>query len=134
MYYADTASVGKKGRFDFVSPTPDKGGKYGLVLPGDSFVEFIVTGDAVSLTADVANLPASVEVQEGLDTRLFYDYLGFNQTMREKRMPIDSQAQDSTLTEAERAQLVQDLEVLNIQVEAEQDRIQVEHGRRCLPK
>ena len=95
MYYADTASVGKKGRFDFVSPTPDKGGKYGLVLPGDAFVEFIVTGDAVSLTANVAT-SASVEVQEGRDTRLFYDYLDFIQTMREKRMPIDSQAQDST--------------------------------------
>ena len=134
MYYADTASVGKKGSFDYVSPTPDKGGKYGLVLPGDAFVEFIVTGDAVSLTADVGNLPASVEVQEGLDTRLFYDYLDFIQTMREKRMPIDSRAQDSTLTEAERAQLVQDLEVLNIEVEAEQDRIQEEHGETLFAK
>ena len=67
MYYADTATVGKKGRFDFVSPTPDKGGKYGLVLPGNAFVEFIVTGEPVSLTADAANLPGSVEVQEGED-------------------------------------------------------------------
>ena len=134
MYYADTASVGKKGSFDFVSPTPDKGGKYGLVLPGNAFVEFIVTGEAVSLTADAADLPGSVEVQEGEDTRLFYDYLDFIQTMRDKRMPIDSRAQDSTLTDAERAQLVQDLEVLNIQVEAEQDRIQEEHGETLFAK
>ena len=61
MYYADTASVGKKGHFDFVSPTPDKGGKYGLVLPGNAFVEFILTGEAVSMTADAADLPGSVE-------------------------------------------------------------------------
>ena len=134
MYYADTASVGKKGSFGFVSPTPDKGGKYGLVLPGNAFVEFLVTGEAVSLTADAADLPGSVEVQEGEDTRLFYDYLDFIQTMREKRMPIDSRAQDSTLTEAERAQLVQDLEVLNLQVEAEQDRIQEEHGETLFAK
>ena len=134
MYYADTATVGKKGRFDFVSPTPDKGGKYGLVLPGNAFVEFIVTGEPVSLTADAANLPGSVEVQAGEDTRLFYDYLSFIQEMREKRIPIDSRAKDSTLTEAERAQLLQDLEVLNIQVEAKQDRIQEEHGETLFAK
>ena len=134
MYYADTASVDKKGRFDFVSPLADKGGKYGLVLPGDAFVEFLVTGDAVSLTADAADLPGSVEVQEGEDTRLFYDYLAFIQELREKRAPIDARAKDSTLTEAERAQLIQDLEVLNIQVVAKQDRIQEEHGGTLFAK
>lgn len=134
MYYADTTTVGKKGRFEFVSPAPDKGGKYGLVLPGNAFVEFIVTGDPVSLTADVANLPGSVEVQEGEDTRLFYDYLSFIQEMREKRLPIDARAQDSTLTDAERAQLKQDLDVLNIQVEAKQDRIQEEHSETLFAK
>ena len=86
------------------------------------------------MTADTANLPGSVEVQEGEDTRLFYDYLSFIQEMREKRIPIDARAKDSTLTEAERAQLLQDLEVLNVQVEAKQDRIQEEHGETLFAK
>ena len=79
MYYADTTIAGKKGRFDFVSPGAEKGGKYGLVLPENAFVEFIVTGEAVSLEAIVTDLPGSVKVTEGEDTQLFYDYLGFIQ-------------------------------------------------------
>lgn len=134
MYYADTAVVGSKGRFEYTSPTPDKGGKYGLVLPENGFIELVVTGDPVELTADVANLPGSVVVKEGEDTRLFYEYLGFIQQMREKRGPIDARAKDSTLTEAERMQLTQDLEVLNLQVEAEQDRLQEEHGNTLFAK
>ena len=134
MYYADTAAVADKGRFTFPSPPADEGGKYGLVLPENAFVEFIVTGADIALTADLSDLPGSVRVQEGLDTQLFYDYLGFIQTMREKRAPIDARAQDSTLTDAERAQLVQDLEVLNLQVEAEQVRIQEEHGHTLFGK
>jgi len=75
-----------------------------------------------------------VVVKEGEDTRLFYEYLGFIQQMREKRGPIDARAKDSTLTEAERMQLTQDLEVLNLQVEAEQDRLQEEHGNTLFAK
>lgn len=134
MYYADTTIAGKKGRFDFVSPGADKGGKYGLVLPENAFVEFIVTGEAVSLEAIVTDLPGSVKVTEGEDTQLFYDYLGFIQDMRDKRIPIDAKAQDSTLSEASRAQLVQDLQVLNLQVEAEQLRIEEEHGETLFAK
>ena len=134
MYYADTASVGAKGRFDFPSPPADEGGKYGLVLPDNAFVEFIVTGEDIALTADVSDLPGSVEVEKGQDTRLFYDYLGFISDMRDKRAPIDERARDTTLTEAERAQLVQDLEVLNLQVEAEQVRIQEDHAGTLFAK
>ena len=79
-------------------------------------------------------MPASVEVKKGLDTELFYDYLAFIQDMREKRAPIDSRAQDSTITEAEMAQLKQDMAVLNLQVEAEQDRIQEDYGHTLFAK
>lgn len=134
MYYADTALVASKGRLSYPSPPADKGGKYGLVLPENAFLEFIVTGSPIELTADLANLPASVEVSKGLDTKLFYDYLGFIQDMREKRAPIDASARDTALSEASRAQLGQDLEVLNLQVQAEQDRVQREHGETLFAK
>ena len=134
MYYADTAVVGAKGKFQFPSPPAEKGGKYGLVLPENGFVEMIVTGNNIELEADRATLPGSVVVKTGRDTELFYDYLGFIQDMREKRAPIDARAQDSTMTEAEKAQLTQDLQVLNLQVEAEQDRIQEEHGSTLFAK
>ena len=134
MYYADTAVVGAKGKFEYRSPAAEKGGKYGLVLPENGFVEMVLTGGPVALKADLTDLPASVEVSEGLDTELFYDYLAFIQDMREKRAPIDSRAQDSTITEAEMAQLKQDMAVLNLQVEAEQDRIQEEYGHTLFAK
>ena len=134
MYYADTAVVGKKGVFEYASPSADKGGKYGLVLPGSGFVEMVLSGGPVSLKADVANLPGSVQVEEGLDTELFYEYLAFIQDMRERRAPIDAKAQDSTITEAEMAQLKQDMSVLNLQVEAEQDRIQADDGHTLFAK
>ncbi len=134
MYYADTATVSAKGRFEFPSPPAEKGGKYGLVLPENGFVEMIVTGGDIELEADRSDLPGSVVVTKGEDTRLFYDYLEFIQDMREKRAPIDARAQDSTMTEAERSQLRQSLEVLNLQVEAEQDRIQEEHGETLFAK
>ena len=134
MYYADTAAVDAKGRFSYPSPPADEGGKYGLVLPGNAFVEFIVNGDDVTLTANVGDLPGSVQVQEGSDTELFYQYLGFIQDMRERRAPIDARAQDTTLTEAERAQLVQDLEVLNLQVQAQQTQILEDHAGTLFAK
>jgi thiol-disulfide isomerase/thioredoxin len=134
MYYADTAIVASKGRLTYPSPSADKGGKYGLVLPGNAFLELIVTGGPIDITADLADLPASVNVKTGLDSKLFYGYLEFIQELREKRAPIDSRAKDTTLTEASRAQLVQDLEVLNLQVEAEQDRIQEEYGETLFAK
>lgn len=134
MYYADTAVVGAKGRFSYPSPGADKGGKYGLVLPGNGFVEMVLTGEDVVLEAERNDLPGSVVVKKGQDTQLFYEYLRFIQDMRDRRAPIDARAQDSTLTEAERAQLVQDLAVLNLQVEAEQDRIQEEHGHTLFAK
>ena len=134
MYYADTAVVASKGRLTYASPPAEKGGKYGLVLPKSQFLELILTGTSVDIKADLANLPASVEVKTGIDSQLFYDYLDFIQDMREKRAPIDASAKDSTLSEAGRAQLVQDLAVLNLQVEAEQDRIQEEHGNTLFAK
>lgn len=134
MYYADTAAVDAQGRFSYPSPDPDKGGKYGLVLPGNGFIELIVTGEDVELEADKTDLPGSVKVKKGEDTRLFYGYLSFIQDMRDKRAPIDERARDSTLSEAERAQLKQDLDVLNLQVEAEQDRIQEQHGQTLFAK
>ena len=100
MYYADTAIVASKGRLTYPSPSADKGGKYGLVLPGNAFLELIVTGGPIDITADVADLPGSVNVKTGLDSKLFYGYLEFIQELREKRAPIDSRAKDTTLTEA----------------------------------
>ena len=134
MYYADTAVVGVQGQFEYPAPAPDKGGKYGLVLPENGFVEMVLTGGPVTLSADLSDLPSSVEVEEGLDTQLFYGYLDFIQDMREKRAPIDSKAQDSTITEAEMAKLKGDMAVLNLQVEAEQDRIQEEYGHTLFAK
>lgn len=134
MYYADTAVVASKGRLTYSCPPAEKGGKYGLVLPKSQFLELILTGTSVDIKADLANLPASVEVKTGIDSQLFYDYLDFIQDMREKRAPIDASSKDSTLSEAGRAQLVQDLAVLNLQVEAEQDRIQEEHGNTLFAK
>lgn len=134
MYYADTAVVGVQGQFEYPAPAPDKGGKYGLVLPENGFVEMVLTGGPVTLSADLSDLPSSVEVEEGLDTQLFYEYLDFIQDMREKRAPIDSKAQDSTITEAEMAKLKGDMAVLNLQVVAEQDRIQEEYGHTLFAK
>ena len=134
MYYADTAVVDAKGKFAFSSPAPDKGGKYGAVLPDNGLIEVIVTGTDIALEADVEDLPGSIVVRDGEDTRLFYDYLAFIQEMRDKRAPIDARAQDSTLTEADKAQLKQDLEVLNLQVEAKQYSLQEEHGETLFAK
>ena len=134
MYYADTAVVASKGRLTYSCPPAEKGGKYGLVLPKSKLLELILTGTSVDIKADLANLPASVEVKTGIDSQLFYDYLDFIKDMREKRAPIDASSKDSTLSEAGRAQLVQDLAVLNLQVEAEQDRIQEEHGNTLFAK
>lgn len=134
MYYADTAVVDSKGKFGFPSPAPEKGGKYGAVLPGSGLIEVIVTGSHIALEADVTDLPGSVVVKQGEDTRLFYDYLAFIQEMRNKRAPLDERAKDSTMTEAEKAKLRQDLEVLNLQVEARQYSLQEEHGGTLFAK
>ena len=134
MYYADTATVGKKDASPTRVPPPDKGGKYGLVLPGNAFVEFIVTGERYG-SPPMPPISRAVSRFKRARTRGCSTITSLSsRRCGRSAFPLTPRAKDSTLTEAERAQLLQDLEVLNIQVEAKQDRIQEEHGETLFAK
>lgn len=116
MYYADTTVATSSGRFSFDAPQGDKGGKYAAILPGNVFIELIVSGEAVNISADLKDLPGSVVVKKSLENKLFYGYLGFISEMREARKPIDTLGQDSTISDAVRDDLIAQLTVLNAEV------------------
>lgn len=116
MYYSDTTVADKSGHFSFDAPQGDKGGKYAAILPGNIFIELIISGEAVKISADITDLPASVEVKKGLENQLFYGYLGFISEMREVRKPIDALGQDSTISDEVREDLIAQLTALNDQV------------------
>jgi len=116
MYYADTTVATNDGRFRFDAPQGDKGGKYAAILPGNIFIELVITGEEVKMTADLDDLPGSIEVKKSVENKLFYNYLSFIGEMREARAPIDQAYADSTISAVERESLMAEMSILNEEV------------------
>ncbi len=74
QYYKDTARVNSKGEFVFEGEKELPGGIYSVILPGNTYFEFIVNEQNFYLETDTANLIENMKVKGSLENKLFYDH------------------------------------------------------------
>ncbi len=74
QYYKDTARVDANGVFVFEGKDELPGGIYSVILPGNTYFEFIVNEQNFYLETDTSNLVLNMKVKGSLENQLFYDH------------------------------------------------------------
>ena len=127
QFVLDTVRYEGGGRVSFACPSPDKPGRYSVVLQEDKNVDFLFSGSPVSMTIRSGPLPASVTIEEGVESKLMFDYMMFMEGMREKRAPYDEVLFSESTSPEEKNDAEESIIALGAQVLAQQDVIMSEH-------
>jgi len=131
QYIVDTAARNDDGLFVFESDTSalPKGIYLVVLAPNNEYFQMVIGDDPdqeFQLATSTENL-AKVTVSSSQENKLFFDYLGFLDGMSEKTTPFREQLQDSTLTDAQRDPIMEQLNGITAEVTTEQNRIVAAH-------
>jgi len=131
QYIVDTAARNDNGLFVFESDTSalPKGIYLVVLAPNNEYFQLVIGDDPdqeFQLVTSTDNL-AKVTVNSSKENELFFDYLGYLDGMSEKTTPFRELLKDSTLTDAQRAPIMAELNVITALVNDEQARIVKEH-------
>jgi len=74
QYYKDTSAFNAKGVCKFKGKDPLPPGIYSIILPGNTYFEFIINEQEFQLSTDTGNLVANMEVKNSLENKLFYEH------------------------------------------------------------
>lgn len=131
QYIVDTARVNDKGEYVFKSDTNAlPAGIYLVVLaPDNSYFQMLIGNDGdqdFRLETSMDNL-SKIKASGSKDNELFFDYLSFLDVQQQRSAPIREQLQDTTITEAARAELIAVMDGISEDVTKHQDKIIAEH-------
>ena len=127
QYIADTATVNDAGKFVFSSATSElPRGIYLVVLAPDNVYFQILVGSekdqVFSLKTEVDNL-SDVAVKSSPENQLFFEYMDYLSQQQEKVAPIRTELADSSLTDIQRAELEEVMEVIDKEVSGYQNNL-----------
>lgn len=88
QYYKDTSRFNNKGVCTFKSKEPLPGGIYSVILPNNSYFEFIVNEPEIYLESDTNNLADRMIVHKSDENKLFLEYMNFLKGQTQKAMPL----------------------------------------------
>ncbi|MBN4081490.1 redoxin domain-containing protein [bacterium AH-315-C07] len=91
QYYKDTVRVDSKGRFEFKGDKPLEGGIYSVILPGNTFYEFIVTEQNFSMESTKKDFVDNMKVKGSEENEIFYTWLKFASNMHKQAEPYRKQ-------------------------------------------
>ena len=74
QYYKDTSAFDSKGVCRFKGEEPLDPGIYSIILPGNTYFEFIINEQKFQLKTDSSNLVANMEVNNSVENKLFYEH------------------------------------------------------------
>ncbi|HIO72389.1 MAG TPA: DUF5106 domain-containing protein [Flavobacteriales bacterium] len=74
QYYKDTAQFDSKGLCIFKGADTLPGGIYSIILPGNTYFEFLINEQHFSLETDTINLVQNMKIKGSLENQLFYDH------------------------------------------------------------
>lgn len=134
MFYADTAVSDGRGKVVFEGRPFDKCGKFAAVIPGPKFFEFLAVDEDIHIRTKAAQPSAFLEVIASEENTLFYDYLGFLQSMRTEAVPYETILGDSLASDDAKESARTELMAMGDRVEAEQRRIISENGDMLFAK
>lgn len=123
MFYADTAVSDGRGKVVFEGRPFEKCGKFAAVIPGPKFFEFLAVDEDIHIRTKAAQPSAFLEVVTSAENALFYDYLGFLQSMRTEAVPHESVLGDSLASKEAKEIARTELMAMGDRVENEQRRI-----------
>ncbi len=131
QYIVDTARRDEQGRYVFESDTSAlPRGIYLVVLaPNNDYFQMIVGDDpdqVFTLTSSMADL-SNVKVDSSPENELFYTYLAYLSKQGDASMPAREKMRDTTLTEAEKAPYLDQLNAIDAQVTQYQEAFVNEH-------
>ena len=127
QFALDTVRYEGGGLVSFACPSRKEPGRYSVVLQDDKNVDFLFAGSPVSMTVRSGPLPASVTIDEGLDSKLMYEYMMYMEGMREQRAPFDQVLSSDSTSPEEKNDAEESIIALGAQVLSEQDVIMSEH-------
>ena len=86
LYYADT-TISKNETVVFNKKVL-VGGIYAVVCPNSKYFEFIVADEDVEMETDINDFNGKMKVIKSENNKIFYDYIKFLGSMKEKMMSI----------------------------------------------
>ena len=91
LYYADT-TISKNETVIFNKKVL-VGGIYAVVCPNSKYFEFIVSDEDVLMETDINDFNGKMKVIKSENNKIFYDYIKFLGSMKEKMMSIKPEQQ-----------------------------------------
>lgn len=82
LYYADTAEM-KNGVVEYDGAKQEPG-VLAVLLPGNKYFEFIYDNQEINIETKAPDFVETMNVKKSEDNRVFYDYMRFLKTQREK--------------------------------------------------
>jgi thiol-disulfide isomerase/thioredoxin len=98
-YLMDTVRMSENGTFVFSGNEPLNAGMYFIVLPPkNDFLQFVLseTEQKLTISADVKNIPNSIEISGSPDNTLFYKYLRYVEEQQKAIREINDQINAAT--------------------------------------
>jgi len=133
LFYNDTTQL-VNGKASFAGKKFEDGGKYSIVLPGPKLLDVLVTEEGVKLKTDINDPINKLEVVEGEENRIFYDYIKYINGKKEERTPFDQIMLDSTATEKAKGEADKSIKKLNTKVRNYQSDLVSKHGDKLVGK
>lgn len=130
QYLRDTAAVNDEGKFIFSGEEPLPGGMYLVVMPPkNDFFQLVINerDQEFSVQTSRENPVNDLKIEGSSDNQLFYDYLHFLNAQRPKAETIQKQLAEAPGESTEQQELQQQLENINQEVIAYQQRVLEEH-------
>jgi thiol-disulfide isomerase/thioredoxin len=130
QYLRDTAIAGAGGKFVFTGEEPLPGGMYLVVMPPDNdYFQLVINEGEQEFAVHTSreNPVNDITIEGSPDNQLFYDYLHFLNAQRPRAEALQKKMAEATEGSAERQEVEQQLETINEEVTAYQQRIVREH-------
>ena len=91
LYYADTTV--SKNEVVIFNKKEFVGGIYAVVCPNSKYFEFIVADENVEMETDINDFNGKMKVIKSENNKIFFNYIRFLGSMKEKMMSISSEKQ-----------------------------------------
>lgn len=84
QYYKDTSAFDSKGVARFKGDEPLPPGIYSIILPGNTYFEFIINEQEFQLKTDTNGLVANMHVSNSLENKLFYEHFNLVSSLQKE--------------------------------------------------
>lgn len=130
QYIKDTVQIAPNGQFIFKGDEPLEGGVYLVILPPENqyFQLLINPGEQhFSVETNANNLFDGIKVSGSKDNELFYEYTSFLGSKKPEAEKINKEIEAAGENKTKVEKLEKDLEKINIDVKAYQDKIVLDY-------